>query len=48
MNTRPAAALNPAALAGAVWTDALANAAAAGGDYNDYWTAFGNAAKEVR
>jgi hypothetical protein len=48
MNSGPAAALNPAALAGTVWADALANAVAAGGDYNDYWTALGNAAKEVR
>lgn len=48
MDAEPSAALNPDALAHTAWAEALANAVAAGGDYHDYWTAFDNAAKQVR
>lgn len=48
MDSEPPAALIPDALADGAWADALAAAATAGGDYHDYWTAIGNAAKAAR
>jgi hypothetical protein len=42
------AALNPDALADRAWDEALAAATAAGGEYHDYWTAIGSAAKAAR
>ncbi|QHC66375.1 DUF4209 domain-containing protein [Rathayibacter sp. VKM Ac-2759] len=48
MDDDPPAALNPDALADRAWDEALAAAVAAGGDYHDYWTAIGSAAKAAR
>jgi hypothetical protein len=48
MSIEPVALLDPEALAHAAWTEALASAADAGGDYHHYWTALDSAAKRAR
>ncbi len=48
MDEEPPAALNPDALADRARGGSLAAAAAAGGDYHDYWTAISSAAKSAR
>ena len=48
MSIEPATVLDPDALAHAAWAEAITSAAAAGGDYHDYWTALDGAAKQVR